>query len=583
MIKSVRANKDSFSEVYFDDSFNTVLAERTKESTRKDSRNGVGKTTLLSIIHFCLGSRDTKGKGLRTPKLEDNGWTFFLDIILDDQFVTLRRETHDAGKIFIDEGDWSTWPIEPKEHSEKGYYYLRRDWTKVLGELMFDLPAATVKEESYTPTFRSLINYFARKRHDAFSSPFRHFRQQKTWDRQVNNAYLLNLTWEHAQRWQKIKDKEKTLDELKKAPRDLLPDLLGGSIGELEAVKVRLENEIEERKKQLTSFKVHPQYEDIYEEANSLTERIHKLVISNQKKEKLIDFYQSDYEQETTVSEEKVEKLYKEANFHFPDEVSKRLKEVQEFHSQIVENRRDFLSDQIKRLDRQISENKRQIEALSDEKADLMSILDSYGALEEFTELQERQNKQQTELETVKNRIGALRRFEKGKSSLRIEKEELLMEARSDYEERERTIGKAINIFNNNSKYLYNSPGELVIDITDTGFKYSVDIERAESSGFRKMKVFCYDLTLAELWSERERSPGFIIHDSSIFADVDERQIARALELAKAKAEENGFQYICLLNSDGIPYDELDFDIEDHVVLTLTDATESGSLLGMRF
>ena len=585
MIRSVTANKDSFHDVHFERGFNVVLAERTKESTVKDSRNGLGKTTLVNIIHFCLGGSATKGEGLRTPELEQNEWSFFMELDLDGDRVEVRRDTHDAGKIFIEFGDWSDWPIQPTEHKEKGYYYLRRDWTKLLGKLMFDLPVDVVKEEDYTPTFRSLISYLARRRHSAFSSPFRHFPQQRVWDRQVNNAYLLGLTWEYAQRWQKIKDQEKTLRELKNAPEGVLPDLLGGSLGELESAKVRLENEIEERRQQLRDFNVHPQYEDINERANELTERIHELVIENQKSDRLIDFYQSDYENEEAVSEEKVSDIYEEVNLHFPDQVSKRIKEVQNFHSKVVENRRNFLKEQIKRLKRQIKENERKIEKLDNEKSELMSTLESHGALDEYSELQEIHNKQQSQLETVEERIQALRRFEQGKSSLRIEKEELLMEARSDYEEKESSIGRAINIFNDNSQYLYNSPGELVIDIEKSGYKYSVDIERSESSGFQKMKVFCYDLTIAELWSDQERSPGFLIHDSTIFADVDERQVARALELAKRKSEEHGFQYICLLNSDAIPYDELDedFDIAEDVALKLTDADESGSLLGMRF
>ena len=62
--------------------------------------------------------------------------------------------------------------------------------------------------------------------------------------------------------------------------------------------------------------------------------------------------------------------------------------------------------------------------------------------------------------------------------------------------------------------------------------------------------VFCYDLTLAKIWSKREHSPGFLIHDSKIFEGVDERQRAGALQLARKTSEKEGFQYICTFNSD---------------------------------
>ncbi len=61
MISAVRANKPTFRTVRFQPGLNLILAERTKESTRKDSRNGLGKSTVLEIVQFCLGARATKG------------------------------------------------------------------------------------------------------------------------------------------------------------------------------------------------------------------------------------------------------------------------------------------------------------------------------------------------------------------------------------------------------------------------------------------------------------------------------------------------------------------------------------------
>ena len=77
MIRAVRCDQPSFRTVDFQPGLNVVLAERTKASTTKDSRNGLGKTTLVEIIHFCLGSNATKGRGLLKEPL--SGWTFSLD------------------------------------------------------------------------------------------------------------------------------------------------------------------------------------------------------------------------------------------------------------------------------------------------------------------------------------------------------------------------------------------------------------------------------------------------------------------------------------------------------------------------
>ena len=101
------------------------------------------------------------------------------------------------------------------------------------------------------------------------------------------------------------------------------------------------------------------------------------------------------------------------------------------------------------------------------------------------------------------------------------------------------------------------------------------------------MKVFCYDLTLIQLRANQRDKPGFLIHDSTIFDGVDERQVARAIELAARESEKGWFQYICTINSDMVPYNEFDEQtkniFEKSIRIKLTDNTPEGGLLGIRF
>mgnify|MGYP002623983830 CR=1 FL=1 len=74
----------------------------------------------------------------------------------------------------------------------------------------------------------------------------------------------------------------------------------------------------------------------------------------------------------------------------------------------------------------------------------------------------------------------------------------------------------------------------------------------------------------------------FLIHDSNIFDGVDSRQYASALNLIYEKTNQMDIQYICMLNSDSIPFN-LDFDITNHVVLELNDNSIEGTLLGFEY
>lgn len=582
MIHSVRCDQPSFKDVTFKSGLNVVLAERSEESTEKDSRNGLGKTTLIEIIHFCLGAGTTKDKGLLREQLK--GWTFYLDIDLRGKFFTISRNTEKPNRVVID-GDWSGWPIKPTVDTKTNEPAMKiAEFNCILGWLMFDLEVPP-PDTKYLPTFRSLISYFVRRGRDAYSVPFEHFRKQLEWDKQINNAYLLDLGWEYAQKWQKLKDQENTLAQLREAARSgLMPNIVG-SIGELEAAKVRLEEQAKRSAQQLQSFKVHPQYRDIEERASHLTTEIQQLVNENVSARRMVEFYESSYENEQAPDETLVAKMYEEAGVVLPELIVKQIEDVQEFHQRLISHRKEFLRAEIGRLNREIQNREVQVRSISDERASLMAILQAHGALEENALLQQQHVKLVAELEDIKNQIANLEKFEQGKSALRIDQESLLLSARADYDERRASRDRAISLFNANSEALYEAPGKLIIDVTPTGYKFQVEIERADSQGFEQMKVFCYDLMLAQLWSQKEIQPGFLIHDSTIFDGVDERQFANGLQLLTKATAECGFQYICCLNSDTVPYQDLPagFDFTQYVRLILTDATEDGGLLGIRF
>lgn len=163
----------------------------------------------------------------------------------------------------------------------------------------------------------------------------------------------------------------------------------------------------------------------------------------------------------------------------------------------------------------------------------------------------------------------------------------MLIKSRQDYNERIQIREQAISLFKINTEFLYPEAGTLTINLKETGYSFGVDIKSARSQGVNYMKVFCYDMVLAELGRARSRYPDFLVHDSTIFDGVDERQVARALILAQLKYESLGYQYICLVNSDMIPYQEFDdeftLQFNRNIVLRISDDQENGGLLGVRF
>ena len=103
MIHRLSSDLPTFKTVEFHHGLNVVIAERTTESTAKDSRNGVGKSTLIEIIHFCLGGSVTRGKEKVLFQEVLSKWTFNLELDLRENRYTISRkgENHVSKKSFI--------------------------------------------------------------------------------------------------------------------------------------------------------------------------------------------------------------------------------------------------------------------------------------------------------------------------------------------------------------------------------------------------------------------------------------------------------------------------------------------------
>ena len=584
MIHSVSSNNSNFKKVEFRPGYNIVLAERNREGkhNQKGSRNGAGKTTLIEIIHFCLGAKVSKDSIFNNENLK--GWSFILKIDINEEVYDLERFTDNPNRIYI-KGSLKKIEHSIKYDKNSGLYYITpSNLNKFMTMSMYGIQDEDI---AYSPSFRELISYSIRRNVDGFKSPFEFFAKQKTYSIQSCNAYLLNLSVEYASRFQEIKDKKNGIKNYKNASKLGIFGKNILNIGELNTELISQQCIVEDMKAELKAFQVHPQYNKISKELNEITLEIHNLTNDMVIKKSLLKRYEDSIANEhSEISIKELEEIYNEAGFYFGNHITKSLSDVLNFHKNLIKNRKEYLSTEINELKRIINRISSDIRSLSDKRAELMKIIETHGALEEYSKLQERYSVEYQKLEEIKKQLEQAEYIENSNSLLKIEGQKLLLESRKDYSERIAAREKAISLFRNNTEYMYPEAGVLTIDLKETGYSFGVEIKNSRSQGVNYMKVFCYDMVLAELGLQRESFPNFWIHDSTIFDGVDERQSARALMLAESKCKETGLQYICLLNSDMVPYAEFEpnfVDIfENSVILRISDQQDEG-LLGIRF
>jgi uncharacterized protein YydD (DUF2326 family) len=586
MIRRFGSDLVSFKTLALKPGLNILLADKSEGANDRQSRNGAGKTSFVELVHFLFGADARKESIFRSDALME--WTFDVAVDVAGEAIAAARNGAKPSRLLIN-GPVETWPIPPRFDAAAGLYELSNEsWKANLGKFWFDLPLSAGDEaERFQPSFRSLFSYFARRQlSGGFQQPMQHSAMQQAWDQQVSICYLLGLDWTIPGKFQELRGQEKVAQELRKAARS---GDLGRYFGKAADLRTRLtiaEARAVRLRQQLASFEVVPEYKELEREANAITREIDALNVENVMDGDLLQQLRASLGEEDAPDLGDVTKLYAEAGVVLPDMIRRRFDEVERFHRTIIENRRAHLSAEITSAEARIVERDQRTAERDRRRRQIMSVLSSGGALEHYTNLREEAGRAEAEVEGLRQRLETAERIESTKAELDIERANLTKALRDDLHERDAILREVILAFEALSESLYEKAGSLTIAETGSGPQFDVHIDGQRSKGITNMQIFCFDLMLTEISLKQGRGPGFLLHDSHLFDGVDERQVAKALQLGAERAEAAGFQYIVTMNSDALPKEGFKpgFDIRDHVLDTkLTDATDTGGLFGLRF
>ncbi len=550
---------------------NILLAQKTEGASSKQTRNRAGKSSFVELVHFLTGSEAGPDSIFRTPDLAE--YTFGMDFDLGDARTVVERSGSAKAKIYV------TTPPAAKVK------YSATDWCAFLGESMFGLSSLEAAG-SKPPSFRSLFAYFVRRQaSSAFTTPEKQAGMQGTGDMQMALMFLLGLDWQIARDWQVVRDREKTLEELKKAAGT---GAFGSIIGKAADLRTQLTLQ-EARLKKLyaenENFQVLPEYRELEVESAKLTRELNELANANTIDFSAIRDLEGALTSETPPDLEDLQTIYQEAGVALPGLVKQRYEDVKSFHESVVRNRKDYLSSELEAAKLRIEIRDGKKAQLDQRRAEIMGILKSHGALDQFLKLQGELGRLESEVESLRQRFEAAEQLEGTKNELEIERNRLTIRLRRDFAEQKDRLSDAIVAFEETSQRLYESAGSMTIDETSNGpiFKFPMQGER--SKGIKNMQIFCFDMMLMRLCAKRQMGPGFLIHDSHLFDGVDGRQVISALRLGAEISKELGFQYIVTMNEDDAFKETIEgFDLNDYVLpRRLTDATDDGGLFGIRF
>ncbi len=581
MIRRIYSDLPSFKNIEFRPGLNVLLADKSPGATDKQTRNGAGKSSLLELIHFLLGSNCDKDCIFRTELLREA--VFGMEFELAGAFTRIERCGAKRSPVIV-AGDFTSWPLKPAEKNEISTIS-NDNWKIVLGNMMFGLDDV---EGAWGPSFRSMFSYFVRRdRAGGMVEPMKSSTKQHLADQQVNVSFLIGLDWAIPREWQGVRDREKTLEELKKGMRQGALGSVVGTAAQLKSELIVADDRARRFEHAVSSFKVIEQYDELEREASQLTRRLAELADENLLDRRYVAELEASTVEEVPPAASDLEALFREAGAVLPDLVRRRFEQATAFHESVVRNRRLYLDSELKAARQRIQDREQEQRKCDGRRSELMNLLKSAGALEQFVALQSELGKAQANAEAIRQRHAAAEALESGQVKLKVERAMLSERLRREYSEYDSVIQEAVLAFREISSQLYEEDmaGTLTITPTENGPVFEAHIPAEKSKGVNNMRIFCFDMMLMLLSLRRGRSPKFLVHDSHLFDGVDERQVGRALAVGAALAKQHGFQYLVTMNSDSVPGElPSGFQVDDHVLdVRLTDATEDGGLFGLRF
>lgn len=560
------ANKPSFKTVVFNKkgpSF--ILAKQQKpEKANKGTYNGVGKSLIIYLIHFCLGANkvDSFSKNL-------SGWVFSLEFSHNKKSYTVTRSTDKQGEVFVN----------CKKYSQKS-----------VREFLLDL-CFTVPENSNNLTWRTLFPHFVRQKRDAYIDFDNAGNEKQPFQRQINNSLLLGLDTNLVMKKYELNKQLKNTEELRKnfEKDELIRTFLGGN-KEVGLEILELNAQISELSNHLQKYEVAKDYYDVKQDADTLEKKISAAENKAMLLKLQIERIDESLEVSADLSKDKIVSLYEEAIGVLPSKINKRLDDLERFFSQLSANRITRLTSQkvsiqhsLVALEKEIQKDRKTLDSK-------LQYIGAHDSLDIFVKLSTRLGDIKSQLKKLHDYNDLLDQYKRTISELRIEITQENLHTDQYLQKVSNYLRVDQSYFRELAKRFYpNSTAGISVKSNDgenmLRFTFDAHIDSDGSDGINNVKIFCYDLTV--LKARHNHNVDFIFHDSRIFDGVEDRQISDMVELINETFVEQ--QYIASINEYHVKLIESIIGVErtkeliyDNTVLNLTDDSNTGKLLGLQ-
>ncbi len=565
------SNNESFKTVEFNPTGLSIIVGKMENKAtvnRKSTYNGVGKSLIIALVNFCLGSN---AKENMTKPLVD--WEFYLDFQINDEKYTVKRKMNDPNKILLNNK-----PLSLDAYKD------------LLEPLVFDIPD---KKISFLK-FRPLISRFLRPYRTSYESYDKSVSKEPEYARQLCNAFLLGLDSQLAENKFKLK---KDLDDAGTFAKNIKKDEIlkqffqEGKKVDFEIVDLTRKITVLDRK--IKTFVISEDFDLLRKEADDLSAELRTIRNRRVVLENTIKNIDKSLNIQPDITAEELIHFYNEAQVQLGQIVIKEIEAIEIFNQKLLTDRKKRLESERRQFLFELNQIKVQIEKLGKLEDEKLKILDSTGALDDYKLLMDELGRLTNKLEKLETFKKLMEEYEIKQSELEKDLSEENINSINYLHSQKELIDNNILTFQSFAQQFYEDKRS-GIDISNNDGKnqiryhISAEIQDAASDGINQVRLFCFDFTL--LKNRHNHNVNFLFHDSRMLSEMDPRSRATVFEIAYHETLGKNLQYIITVNEDLldsfkeiIGENEYQKMINDKtIILSLTDKSNDAKLLGMQ-
>lgn len=542
-------------DISFQKGINLIVDETPESQTQQTSGNNVGKTTVLRLIDYCLGS---KGESIYKDTEFSQQPNTTIENFLTNTEVLITLE-------LVEDLDDDT---SKKITISRNFLKRNKKIQTINGENFtddkkfdFELKKIIFKTEVDKPTFRQIISKNIRIDKDRMDKIVRvlgSFVGNEVYE--ALYLFWLGIKTDKAEEKRNLTDEKKRENSFRRRLR---------KEGELALIEQKLafhNDKIMELDEQKKNFNLNKNYDEDIEKLNNVKYNLNKVstkISQLEVRRDLIIESKDDLEHEyASINTNQIKSLYDKANALIPN-IQVSFEETLKFHNELISEKLDYITKELPDLEHKLKSLHADLSKLLNQEYTLTTKIQKSGVTEDLEKIVTELNKQ---YERKGNLEEQKRLWEVSNEKLeRIVNELNLInnDITSDDDLIKSRVTQFNKYFTKMSEVLYDENYILTPIQKDVGYDLIVtNIEGNPSTGKKKGQIAAFDFAYIQFADDLDiRCLHFILHDQ--LENIHDNQLNTLVEVASGI---NG-QYIVPILRDKIP---VNINVSQYEVLSLS-------------